>query len=65
MVIYNNVKGICATREECKESYKQALIDANVIEYIRVKALYRFNLNKNDDGLWEMRPSSSAFIYDV
>tara|TARA_R100001082_G_C4332702_1_gene146438 strand:- start:392 stop:589 length:198 start_codon:yes stop_codon:yes gene_type:complete len=65
MQFYHNVKGLGATREECKQSYTQALIDAGVPYELRANASYRFNLHKNDDGLWEMRPSSSAFRYDV
>ena len=65
MEYYYNVKGIGKTREECKQSYEQALTNANLPEDIRVRALYRFDLINIDDGLWEMRPNSPRFIYDV
>ena len=65
MVIYNNVKGVGETKEECKASYTQALIDAEVPGDISRKAALRYSLKKNSDDLWEIRSSLSCFTYGV
>ena len=65
MVFYENVKGIGATKEECRESYAQALIDAEVPQDIRDKASFRFSMTKNSDGLYEMIPSAACFINGI